>query len=327
MRKMYYVSSSPHVKSKITTQKIMLDVIIAMLPAAIFGVVNAGILFGGYYAFRSALLILAVVATCVLSEFLYEKITKRKITTEDLSAVVTGMILALNLPVTFPFWMAILGGVFAIVVIKQLFGGLGQNFMNPALGARCFLVLSFAGEMTAFFPEKYKFVDGVSQATPLTSMKAGESTDLFTMFVGNHAGTIGETCVIALLVGAAYLVAKKVIDLRIPLTYIVSFAICILLFGGKGLDFVFLAKHICGGGLIFGAFFMATDYTTSPITKKGRYVYGICLGVLTAIFRTFGNTAEGVSFAIIFCNLLVPLIEKITIPKAFGLEHVTKEGE
>lgn len=208
---MYYVSSSPHVKSKMTTQKIMLDVILAMLPATIFGIINAGNLFGITYAIRAAALIFVVVVTCVLSEFIYEKITKRKITTEDLSAVVTGMILALNLPVTFPFWMAVLGGVFAIIVVKQLFGGLGQNFMNPALGARCFLVLSFAGEMTAFFPEKYQIVDGVSQATPLTALKNGEMTDLMTMFLGNHAGTIGETSVIALLVGALYLVVKKVI--------------------------------------------------------------------------------------------------------------------
>lgn len=324
---MYYVSSSPHVKSKNTTQKIMLDVIIAMIPAAIFGIVNAGNLFGTNYAIRSAALILVVVAACVLSEYLYEKITKRKVTTEDMSAVVTGMILALNLPVTFPFWMAILGSVFAIIIVKQLFGGLGQNFMNPALGARCFLVLSFAGEMTAFFPEKYQIVDGVSQATPLTALKNAGETDLLTMFIGNHAGTIGETSVIALLIGALYLVAKKVIDLRIPLTYIATFAVCILLFGGNGFDLEFLAKHICGGGLIFGAFFMATDYTTSPITKKGRYIYGIALGLLTAILRTFGNTAEGVSFAIIFCNLLVPLIEKVTIPKAFGLEKAKKEGK
>lgn len=325
MRRMYYVSSSPHIKSKMTTRNIMLDVIIAMLPAAVFGIVNAGILFGGYYAFRSAMLIVVVCATCVLSEYIYEKVTNRKVTTEDLSAIVTGMILALNLPVTFPFWMAILGGVFAIIVVKMLFGGLGQNFMNPALGARCFLVLSFAGEITAFFPEKFQIVDGVSQATPLTAMKGGEAVDLMTMFIGNHAGTIGETSVIALLIGAAYLVCRKVIDLRISLTYIGVFAVCILLFGGNGFDMNFLAKHICGGGLIFGAFFMATDYTTSPITMKGRFVYGACLGVLTALLRTFGNTAEGVSFAIIFCNLLVPLIEKITIPKAFGMENLKKE--
>ena len=230
------------------------------------------------------------------------------------------MILALNLPCTFPYWKAALGGVFAIIIVKQLFGGLGQNFMNPALGARCFLMLSFAGNMTAFYPTDVSGIDATSSATPLTALKnVGESSSsLLDMFIGNHAGTIGETSIIALLIGALYLVVKNVIDLRIPLTYIVVFAICIMLFNGKT-DIDFLAMHLCGGGLIFGAFFMATDYTTSPITKKGRYIFGACLGILTAIFRTFGNTAEGVSYAIIFCNLLVPLIEKCTIPRAFGI--------
>ena len=214
------------------------------------------------------------------------------------------MILALNLPCTFPYWKAMLGGFFAIVIVKQLFGGLGQNFMNPALGARCFL------------------------ATPLTSLKnTGDSVaSLADMFIGNHSGTIGETCIIALLIGVVYLVVRKIIDLRIPLTYIAVFAVCIMLFN-QSTDPVFLAKHLCGGGLIFGAFFMATDYTTSPITKTGRYIFGICLGLLTAIFRTFGNTAEGVSYAIIFCNLLVPLIEKWTIPRAFGIVKAKKEGK
>ncbi len=314
---MYYVSSSPHVKAKLTTNRIMIDVVIAMIPAALFGIINSGMLFGGFYAFRAFILIAVAIGSCVLSEYIYNKIIKREQTIGDMSAVVTGMILALNLPVTFPIWMTILGSVFAIIVVKQLFGGLGQNFMNPALGARCFLVLSFAKQMTAFFPVN---VDAVSSATPLTMLKNGADTDLLTMFIGNHAGTIGETSVIALLIGALYLTVRNIIDLRIPLTYIGVFAVCILLFGGQGFDSVYMLKHICGGGLIFGAFYMATDYSTSPITTKGKYLYGICLGVLTALFRTFGNTAEGVSFAIIFCNLLVPLIENITIPKAFGLE-------
>ena len=262
----------------------------------------------------------------MISEYIFDLITKRPSTIGDLSAVVTGMILALNLPCTFPYWKAMLGGAFAIIIVKQLFGGLGQNFMNPALGARCFLVLSFAGNMTAFYPEMYRVVDGVSQATPLTALKAGENVDLLSMFIGTHAGTIGETSIIALLLGALYLVINKIIDLRIPITYIVVFSICIMLFNGQT-DITFLLKHLCGGGLIFGAFFMATDYSTSPMTKNGRILFGICLGVLTAIFRTFGNTAEGVSFAIIFCNLLVPLIEKITIPKAFGMVKEKKEGK
>lgn len=317
---MYNVSSSPHVKSKMTTQSIMRDVVIALLPATIFGIYNAANLFGVKYGIRSVLLIILTVAGCVLSEYIFEKITKRECTISDFSAVVTGMILALNLPCTFPYWKAVLGGVFAIIIVKQLFGGLGQNFMNPALGARCFLVLSFAGNMTAFYPMDVKGVDAATSATPLTALKnVGESSaSLLDMFIGNHSGTIGETSIIALLIGALYLVARKIIDIRIPLTYIAVFAVCIMLFNGST-DPIFLAQHLCGGGLIFGAFFMATDYSTSPITKTGRYIFGICLGLLTAIFRTFGNTAEGVSYAIIFCNLLVPLIEKYTIPKAFGI--------
>ena len=312
---MFNVSSSPHVKAKMTTRSIMRDVIIAMLPATAFGIYNYTHLFGIDYGLRCALLIIYTVATCVISEYIFNRITKRPQTIGDFSAVVTGMILALNLPCTFPYWQAMLGGVFAIIIVKQLFGGLGQNFMNPALGARCFLVLSFAGTMTKFYPTNVAGVDAATSATPLTELKnVGESSvSLFDMFLGNHAGTIGETSIIALLSGAIYLVVRKIIDLRIPLTYIVVFAICIMLFN-QSTDLTFLAQHICGGGLIFGAFFMATDYTTSPITKTGRYIFGICLGLLTAIFRTFGANAEGVSFAIIFCNLLVPLIEKYTIP-------------
>ena len=309
---MYNVSSSPHVKSKVTTQSIMRDVIIALMPATIFGIYNYSHLFGAKYGLRSALLIILTVVACVLSEYVFEKITKRESTLDDLSAVVTAM----------------LGGFFAIVIVKQLFGGLGQNFMNPALGARCFLVLSFAGNMTAFYPTDVSGVDAATSATPLTSLKnTGDSVaSLADMFIGNHSGTIGETCIIALLIGVVYLVVRKIIDLRIPLTYIAVFAVCIMLFN-QSTDPVFLAKHLCGGGLIFGAFFMATDYATSPITKTGRYIFGICLGLLTAIFRTFGNTAEGVSYAIIFCNLLVPLIEKWTIPRAFGIIKAKKEGK
>ena len=317
---MYNVSSSPHVKAKMTTSSIMRDVIIALLPATIFGIYNYSNLFGIKYGIHSALLILATVITCVASEYIYNLITDSPVTIFDLSAVVTGMILALNLPCTFPYWKAALGGAFAIIIVKQLFGGLGQNFMNPALGARCFLMLSFAGNMTAFYPTDVSGVDAATSATPLTALKnIGESSSsLLDMFIGNHSGTIGETSIIALLIGALYLTVKKIIDLRIPLTYIAVFAICIMLFNGST-DINFLAMQLCGGGLIFGAFFMATDYSTSPITKKGRYIFGICLGLLTAIFRSFGNTAEGVSYAIIFCNLLVPLIEKWSIPKAFGV--------
>ena len=205
-----------------------------------------------------------------------------------------------------------LGSVFAILVVKQLFGGLGQNFMNPALGARCFLLISFTGRMTTFV------YDGVSGATPLAQLKAGESVNTFDMLIGNTAGTIGETSVIAIMIGAIFLLLMGVIDLRIPGTYIVTFVIFIILFGGHGLDPQYITAHLCGGGLMLGAWFMATDYVTSPITKKGQIVYGVCLGLLTGLFRLFGGSAEGVSYAIIFSNLLVPLIEKVTLPKPFG---------
>jgi RnfABCDGE-type electron transport complex D subunit len=295
-----------------STQLIMLIVVISLLPACGFGVYNFGL--------RALFVLLFSVASCVLSEYVFNLITKRPNSISDLSAVVTGLLLGMNLPSSVPYFVPVLGGFFAIIVVKMLFGGLGQNFMNPALGARCFLVLSFAGPMNKFFPDGVSGVDAVTSATPLTQIKqTGETaTSLFDMFIGRHAGTIGETSICALLIGAIFLLVTKIIDLRIPLTYIVTFAIFMMLFN-KSTDMTYLAKEICGGGLVFGAFFMATDYSTSPITKNGKIVYGICLGLLTAILRTFGSTAEGVSFAIIICNLLVPMIEKITFPKAFGI--------
>ena len=304
MGKLLNVSSSPHVRSKETTQSIMLDVCIAMLPATAFGVVQFGI--------NALLVLIATVVACVLSEYVFEKVTKKPITICDLSAVVTGMILALNCPASIPLWIPMLGGVFAIVVVKQLYGGLGQNFMNPALAARCFLLISFAGKMSNFT------LDGWTGATPLAVLKNGGEVDLAAMFIGKIPGTIGEVSVIALLIGAAYLVFKKVITLRIPVTYIATVAVFTLIFGG--FDINYTLAHICGGGLIFGAFFMATDYVTSPITPKGQIVFGILLGVLTGLFRMFGGSAEGVSYAIIISNLLVPLIERFTLPLAFGKE-------
>ncbi len=312
MSDMLKVSSNPHVRDKGTTSQIMLDVIIALIPASVFGVYNFGI--------RALILILVTMATCVITETVYEKCMKKKLTIGDFSAALTGLLLALNLPVSLPIWMAVLGGVFAILFVKQLFGGLGQNFMNPALGARCFLLISFAKQMTDFT------LDGVSTATPLKNLKDGINVDTMDMFIGNTAGTIGETSVIALIIGAAYLLVKQIIDFRIPLFYIGTFAIFVIIYSfakGNGFDYEFLASQLCGGGLMLGAFFMATDYVTSPITKNGRIVFGICLGLLTGAFRllsTANAAPEGVSYAIIFCNLLVPLIEKVTLPKAFGRE-------
>lgn len=298
------VSANPHIRARYTTDNIMLMVLIGLLPASAFGVYNFGL--------NALLIILISVVSCVLTEYIYEKLMKQKSTIGDLSAVVTGLLLALNLPSTVPWWLPIIGSVFAILVIKQLFGGLGQNFMNPALGARCFLLISFTGRMTNFA------VDGMSGATPLAAVKAGESVNLLDMFIGNTAGTIGETSVIAIVIGAIILLWFQVIDLRIPGMYILSFAIFTVLLGGHGLDLEFLCAQLCGGGLMLGAFFMATDYVTSPITKTGQLVYGCVLGILTGLFRFYGSSAEGVSYAIIFGNLLVPLIEKITPPTAFG---------
>ncbi|MCI5641175.1 MAG: RnfABCDGE type electron transport complex subunit D [Lachnospiraceae bacterium] len=330
MNNLLNVSSSPHVRDKSSTKSIMWDVIIALIPTSVFGIYNFGL--------NAAILIAVCIATCILSEYIWQKCMKLPLTVNDGSAVLTGLLLALNLSPSFPIWMAILGSVFAIIIVKQLFGGLGQNFMNPALGARCFLMISFAGKMTSFVH------DGITGPTPLAIIKAGsksdsiqtilaagdgkqqEATSVLKMFLGSTGGTIGETCALALLIGAAYLLIKKIISWRIPVCYIATFAIFILLFGGRGVDMMYLAAELCGGGLLLGAFFMATDYVTSPITPKGQIIFGILLGLLTGIFRVFGASAEGVSYAIIIGNLLVPLIERVTIPVPFGKEGI-KDGK
>ena len=310
MEKLLKVTSSPHVREKMDTQKIMLCVVIALLPATIFGICNFGV--------RALIIILLSVASAVASEYCYERLLHRKVTISDFSAVVTGLLLALNLPSSVPLWMPVLGSAFGIVVVKMLFGGLGQNFMNPALGARCFLMISFASLMTDF-SDYPGFEDTFGGATPLATLKAGGSVDTLRMLLGTTPGTIGETSVIAILIGAIFLILMGIIDLRIPGTYIVTFAIFTLLFGGHGFDMNFLVAELCRGGLMLGAFFMATDYVTSPITPTGKIVFGIVLGVMTGIFRFFGGSAEGVSYAIIFSNLLVPLIERFTVPTAFGI--------
>lgn len=298
------VSSNPHIRSKSSTSSIMLAVVIALLPAAGFGIYNFGT--------GALILILVTVLSTVLTEYIFEKILKKKITIGDYSAVVTGLLLALNLPVSAPWWIGVIGGIFAILVVKMLFGGLGQNFMNPALGARCFLLISFTSIMTNFECDAY------TGATPLAALKAGESVNVMDMIVGRTAGTIGETSMIAIVIGACFLILTGVIDLKIPGSYIVSFVIFIVIFGGHGLDGSYISAQLAGGGLMLGAFFMATDYVTRPITKNGQYLFGIFLGIMTGIFRLFGPSAEGVSYAIILGNLLVPLIEKVTLPKAFG---------
>ncbi|WP_394913122.1 RnfABCDGE type electron transport complex subunit D [uncultured Robinsoniella sp.] len=298
------VSSNPHIRSPYKSSQIMLMVLAALLPASAFGVWNFGL--------NAFIIIMISVASSVATEYIYEKLMHKKITINDYSAALTGLLLALNLPATVPWWLPVIGSVFAVLIVKQLFGGLGQNFMNPALGARCFLLISFTGRMTDFT------YDGISGATPLAALKAGEAVNLKDMFFGTTAGTIGETSVIAILIGAIFLLATGIINLRIPATYIITFALFIVIFGGHGLDGGYLAAQLCGGGLMLGAFFMATDYVTSPITKNGQLIFGIVLGIFTGLFRLFGNSAEGVSYAIIISNMLVPLIEKVTYPKPFG---------
>lgn len=324
---LYHVSSSPHIRSKVTTASIMRDVILALLPSCLFSV---------YWFGLRALTVLAVsVISCQAAELLYFHIAGKKRVQYECSAIVTGLLLGMNFPSTIPLWIPVVGGFFAIIVVKELFGGLGNNFMNPALAARCFLLICFAGPMTSFSIKASSSniwmgaaaVDGLSGATPLAVIKnVGSSTNpppnLFDMFFGFTGGVIGETSVLFLLLGALYLVIRKVISLRIPFTYLFSFSVFVLianLIKTGTPDFAGIARQLCGGGLVLGAFFMATDYVTCPITPLGKIVFGICLGIVTAVFRLFGNNAEGVSYAIIFCNMLVPLIEKATIPAAFGL--------
>ncbi len=313
MDNILHVSSSPHVRSKDSTNRIMAYVIIALLPTTLFGIYNFGP--------KALLLILVTIASCVATEWVFEKIIHKKSTIADLSAVVTGLLLALNLPVTLPWWEAVIGGVFAIAIVKMMFGGLGQNFMNPALGARCFLLIAFAADMTNFQTDTY------TGATPLAAMREGEVINSMDALIGRTAGTIGETSTIAILIGAIILILLGVITLAIPASYLIAFVIFMLIFGGHGFDMYYIVAQLCSGGIMLGAFFMATDYVTSPITPRGRILFGICCGILTGLFRCFGANAEGVSFAIILSNLLVPMIEKITIPRAFGQVKEKKEGK
>ena len=318
MSEVFNVSTNPHVRSKVTTQSIMRDVLIALAPACIFGVYNFG--------FDALIRLIIGVVTCVATEAIYQYFMHLKVTVSDLSAAVTGLLIAMNIPSTLNVGYEIVGCIFEIIVVKQLFGGIGQNFMNPALAARCFLLIAFTGPMTNFVTDTY------SGATPLAVLKPGaepaQATSLLTLFIGKHAGVIGETSVICLLIGAAYLLIKKIISWRIPVTYIATFAILIFLFApGHQFEAEYLLKELCAGGLVLGAFFMATDYVTSPITPMGKIVFGVILGILTFIFRMFGGSAEGVSYAIIFSNLLVPLIERVTVPKSFGKQKPVKEKE
>lgn len=314
--KLLHVSSSPHARSKVTTQSIMFTVILALMPATIFGIYNFGM--------RALVVLLLSIITCVAAEAAYEHFMHKTITIKDGSAMLTGLLLGLNLPPNAPWYLPVIGGVFAIIIVKQLFGGLGQNIMNPALAARCFLLISFAGHMTDFTVPAGAFgtiVDSTSGATPLAALKAGESVDLMSMFIGNTRGVIGETSVLALLIGALILLSAKVITLHIPLAHIGTFSILTLIYTavtGDGADVTLLIGQLCAGGFMLGSWFMATDYVTAPITKKGQIIYGCIIGFFTWLFRFIGNSVEGISYAIILSNILVPLIERISRPTAFG---------
>lgn len=303
--KLYRVSLAPYLRSKSTTQKMMLDVIIAMLPA-----LAASIYFFGMNAL---MLTVVSVISCVVAEVFMQKLFKKKVTVSDLSAVITGILLAFNLPASAPWWMPVFGGFFAICIVKQIFGGIGSNFMNPALAARAAIMASWPGLIT-----NYITPDGVASATPLQLMKAGttgELPSLMDMAIGNIGGVIGETCSILLVLGGIYLIVKKVIDWKIPCLYILTTTVLLAAFG---VDISLLPYHILGGGLILGALFMATDFVTCPVTPNGRIIFAIGCGIITAIIRVYGGMAEGVSYAIILMNTATPLIESLTTPKVFG---------
>ena len=300
-----HLSISPHIHSKKTVQGIMLDVVIALLLPAIAGV----IIFGE----RALLVISVCVFSCLMSEFLFNAISKKKQTITDLSAVVTGLILGMNLPCTVPIWQAVIGSLFAIIVVKCFFGGLGCNVVNPAATARVFMIISFTSLAKNAFP---KGVDAVSGATPLTQIASGETPSLTKLLLGNYGGTIGETCAIAILLGGLYLIIRRVITVHIPLSYIgTTFVLYLLL---ENFNITLATAAILSGGLLFGAIFMATDYVTSPATPLGKVVYGVLAGFITVLIRKWGAYPEGVSFAILILNILNPYIEKLTARRVFG---------
>lgn len=315
MEHKFIVSSSPHIHKKESVSDIMLDVIIALLPATFMGVYCFGI--------RAALVILTAIAASMLSEYAYQKLMKKPVTVGDLSAMVTGLLIGLNMPPLIPLWMVVVGSAFAIIIVKQLYGGLGKNYLNPALAARGFMLVAWAGAMTTF-TEPLLGTAAVSSATPLAVLKGTSQGTLPTIsqaLMGVTSGSIGETSAIMLLIGGIYLLCKRVINWRIPVTYIVTFALFTFLFG-KNTTMLSQAEftliHVISGGLIIGAFFMATDYTTTPTTRNGQLIFGIGCGLLTFVIRQFGGYPEGVSFSILLMNIVTPLIDRYTAPKKFG---------
>ena len=315
------VSASPHLRNPQTTTRIMLDVVIALIPALIAAI----------FIFGPRVLCVAAVSvsSAVLAEYVSRKVMKRHQTIGDFSAVVTGLILALNLPSTIPYWIAAIGSIVAIVVVKQFFGGIGQNFANPAITARIVLLLSFGAQMGNWATPLSWKTGITTSATPLAvgyeAMEGETSVSLLDMFLGLRGGCLGETCALALILGGVYLIARKVISPAIPLTYIGTVAL-IMLIAGKG-DLGFVAYQVMGGGLLLGAFFMATDYSTCPIKVRGKIIFGIGCGIITALIRLFASMTEGVSFAILIMNLLVPFIDRATIPKPFGTPKKEKKSK
>ena len=310
------VSFSPHIRGKITTSRIMLDVVIALIPSFIAAI----LIFGP----RAALITIVCVAACVLFEAFYQILTKKPVTITDFSAVITGMLIAFSLPLTIPIWQAVFGCFVAVIVVKQLFGGLGKNFANPAVTARVVMFLAFSTTMTAWHmpantPGWVQLTDAIASPTPLMYLAGGEIQHLpgmLNMFIGIRGGSLGETSALALLIGGAYLLIRRVINWHIPVAYIATVAVVAFFAGGFSPEFVLF--HIFAGGLLLAAIFMATDYVTSPQTNKGRIIFGIGCGLLTVIIRLFGNYPEGVSFSILFMNALVPFINKFTLTKPFG---------
>lgn len=303
---LYTVSSSPHIRSKDNISNIMRDVLIALLPATAAGIY--------FFKTQALLVILVSVFSCVAAEALWQKLTKQKIRIGDYSAAVTGLLLAFNMPPSVPLWIPAVGGTFAIIIVKQFFGGLGQNFMNPALAARAFLLASYPVQMTTWT------VDGVTSATTLGILKEGGQAlpSLWNLFIGNVGGTIGETSALALLIGGAYLLFRRVISWRIPVTYIGTVFILTWIFGRNGFFTGNPVMEVLAGGLMLGAIFMATDYSSSPITPYGQIIMGLGCGLLTTIIRVYGGYPEGVSYSILIMNLFVPLIDQFTTPKVFG---------
>ncbi len=318
IRQKLIVSESPHIRQGDTTSGIMLDVVIALIPALIAGIVIFG--------YRSAALAAVCIAASVFFEWAWCRLVKKPSSIGDYSAVVTGLLLAMNLPVTMPFWMAIIGSLFAIIIVKQFFGGIGHNFMNPALAARAFLLTSWAQPMTTWVMPFSRsgllsHTDAIASATPLGIIKegVGELPAYMDMFLGRVGGCMGEVSAVALLVGAVYLLARGVITLRIPASYILTVAVFTFIFGGKDGFFTGdVLTHLLSGGLMLGAFFMATDYVTTPTTKTGQLIFGIGCGLLTSIIRIWGGYPEGVSYSILLMNVASPLIDKWVQPKRFG---------